>query len=243
MLTTVRRKIARIEYYSAPRRSTFWTKAMDVALVVALLLALPVVWVLQTGIGRSREVLTVEGLLLEVPDGGLMGRVLEPDRPQTLPPDSELLATFILSQQEQRRGWPLTTSIWPQPVELTLDVHKEARPRGATTLEPDDPLRLAIETTLRDEGRNEILSAWRHGEYEPRPLLRGWTASFMFWSVVLAVVLAVTVRVSQYGWRVLEGRRSVLRRSRRRAGLCEHCGYDMTGLEFNEVCPECGSRT
>jgi rubrerythrin len=29
---------------------------------------------------------------------------------------------------------------------------------------------------------------------------------------------------------------------RRREGKCTACGYDMTGLEFNERCPECGAQ-
>ena len=33
------------------------------------------------------------------------------------------------------------------------------------------------------------------------------------------------------------------REARRRAsGKCMNCGYDLTGLEFNERCPECGAQ-
>ena len=53
-----------------------------------------------------------------------------------------------------------------------------------------------------------------------------------FWQPVL---LLLAYPVAAFAWRVFRGRR------RNRMGLCERCGYNLTG-NISGVCPECGQK-
>jgi predicted Zn-ribbon and HTH transcriptional regulator len=51
---------------------------------------------------------------------------------------------------------------------------------------------------------------------------------------------AAVIQVLKFGSSLVLARRMGRRAQLRAEGKCHVCGYDMTGLEFNERCPECG---
>jgi hypothetical protein len=61
----------------------------------------------------------------------------------------------------------------------------------------------------------------------------GWYDVIVAWPL-----LATATAAPPLLWTLLSGRRWHRARQRRRAGLCEHCGYDLRGSP--ERCPECG---
>ena len=142
---------------------------------------------------------------------------------------------------EVHRGWPLTTSVHRQPAQLDLDILSEPRERLDATLATDDPIRIAIADELKQEEQTEIIAAWAQTGADARYQWTNWLIAAAGWwilmvfasMVMIQIVRIITLRVRDY--------RTVRRHNRAAEGKCAQCGYDLTGLEFNERCPECGT--
>ncbi|MHC4991405.1 MAG: hypothetical protein ACYTGC_10525 [Planctomycetota bacterium] len=242
MLRAIRNKLREIDYYSATRTSSFWRHMADRALVLSLVLAWPCAWLMTVVVQTPGRTVTTVGRLAEHPDGSVTGWLIDDDLAMRRH-RGEVIGGFELTLLERVQGWPFATRRDVQPPRLTLDLYREPQARPDARLAADDPLRAAIGGALDESGPAELAEAWRISDPPGRPVWRGWIASTMVWAVLLAAGSSLSIAVLAYGsrWR----RAKHLRRSaeRKLSGKCGHCGYDLRGLEFSEVCPECGNRT
>jgi hypothetical protein len=150
----------------------------------------------------------------------------------------DVAGMWRISLDETRRGWPAIASIEREAPEISIDILGERAPR--TALPEGDPIRRAIEVSLRQEGPHELLDA-----LDSRPRTRviwyGWLASALMWWVALTLLIVFTLTLAEYAWRIRRARLGARGAERAATGLCPACGYDMRGLEFSERCPECGA--
>lgn len=230
-----------IRYYSATRRRTAWTTAMDIALAGAVAMAWPTVWLADQFYIRTDPTVLVRGKVYQDPDGAFMASVSGDDVPVELVPDSVFYANFKFSSASERRGWPFVSSHRrPQPL-LEMDVFSTGQPKELVDLPSDSPVRAAIAAALFRGGRTEEVEVWRGSIAAARHRIAAWAANGIAWMLLLAFWTGTCVSVARLGWLFISAGRHAGRRQRHRAGLCTACGYDLRGNEFSERCPECGT--
>lgn len=240
MLSRIRRKLRLIEYHSAARPRTAWTQLLDVALFATLLLALPATWLADLVVYRSEVTTELTGYFGKLPAGEITATLLLPDRMTTVPSDATPIGAFKLPVEHRHQGWPLTTSIARQPARLEIDLRSASAPQKGVKLMADDPLRAALEQALRDGQQHDALAAiLREAPLVQRHWL-GVAASAGIWWIILMFASWVGINCAKLV--TLIGRDKIAQQQRRRRakGQCVACGYNLTGLEFSERCPECG---
>ena len=241
MLRRVRNKLRLIRYYSAPRRQTPWTKAMDVALFASLLLALPAAWLANFAVMRPSTAADINGQLFRRADSGIQAAVLSvTDRRPTLP-DGKPIGNFQITVVREDHGWPLVTSDVRQPARMDMDILAETKARKNVKLDADDPLRVAIEQSLIAEELNVAAAALRDDQPDVHNHWFTWAFSAGLWWIMLAFGSWFAISLARFMWLVASGKLAARKAQLRAEGKCTACGYDMTGLDFNERCPECGS--
>lgn len=260
MLRRVRQKLRLIRYYSAPRAHSNWTRAMDIALIASFFLAFPAAWMCDLLIVRKNIAITVGGQLFTQADGAIAALVLNPPKLGTGNVKGDIAGTFALSVEDWQHGWPLTTTVRRQPARLDIDLRREPQPRINAQLAADDPIRRAIAAELEKADLHEALAAWRTPEFtvapnaavgasapnsarEPVQVRHQWTSMVMAWGVwwlIFIFASFTTIQSLRLGALIVRARGLTRKAQLRAEGKCLACGYDMTGLEFNERCPECG---
>lgn len=240
MLGRLRHKLRMIRYYSAPRRETVWTRAEDWALVVALILSIPAAWVADRVAAEPRAAITTSGLLLGENEDELRGWVIT-DMNRRMEPPGRVFARWSLVVTDIYRGWPLTTSVHRQPATLNLDIVDEPSPRKNVVLPPDSPTRRIIAGALREEQMLETLEAWEMPVTKSRQHWWEWIAAWAWWWIGLTVTSWFGIRVIKLVTVRVQRLKKIRQLDLRAQGKCAACGYDLTGLEFNERCPECGT--
>lgn len=249
LLRNIRKRLRMIEYYSATRPRNGWNRAMDASLPITLVLALPVTWLCDVMVMRPVRVEEHAGVLSRTSAGDITAAVQ--DAKTTASSTAMLnvpIGVFRAELVDHRHGWPLTTTVRRQPLRVHLDLRIEPGPRPNAILALDDPLRVAIAQNLSGDGRHDMLRAWpapdrmptgRQGVHITRHWL-SWSAAAGVWWLMLAFVLGAAIQLLKFGATLLRARRDTRRALLRAQGKCHTCGYDMTGLDFNERCPECG---
>lgn len=218
---------------------------MDAAFIASFLLALPLT--LLADFAR-REVRTTEnhsGILARAPGGavvawlndGQIGRGATGGRSD----NDTIIGNFDLIVRDELRGWPLTTTIVRQPAGLDIDIIAETAPRLDTPRDAGDPHQQAIERTLELEERTEALQARRQGGADVRRQWWAWFPAVGAWWLMLFAAAAISIQALRFASLWLAGKRMERAERRRRENRCAACGYDLTGLEFSEKCPECGA--
>jgi hypothetical protein len=244
MISRVRQKLRMIRYYSATPRQTPWTRAMDVALVLTFVLALPSAWLCDAIVRRSETALSASGVFVQQPDGTMAAYLSTPRNSPPMIPADRPAGKFYFRVTDERCGWPLTTSVVRRPAVLDLDILSETKERPNAQLAPDDPLRRVITKALANDGWDDLLMMWGTPE-EPASVRTTihwwrWAAAASLWWIMLTFASAIMIQFTRLCWIVI--RKQMLERAARRRAenKCVKCGYDLTGLEFNERCPECG---
>lgn len=259
MLSYVRQKLRMIRYYSAPRRRTLLTRFVDAGLIAAIVLAFPAAWLADAEVEDEAVLIRRSGHLSRV-DGGVAARVLDPDAPA--PPRSDVpYGEFHLTLIEQRRGWPVSSTVIQPHVELDLNLYDQPGMQRNADLDPNAPERLAILEALQrgraaEMGRSQIdpdeaeaiaaayddlIRRWGEGGVRVERRVLGWTFNTAACWVILSFAFSAIAAVLWVMAMILLHNRETLKDQRRREGLCVNCGYDLYGLDFNERCPECGT--
>ncbi len=252
MLRRVRHKLRMIGYYSASRPQTGWTRAMDISLVASFFLAFPLTWACSVMVARSSVPISLAGQILQGSDGSLSA-VMTTGPMRSMSFGAVPIGNFILEVEDLAHGWPLTTEVSRQPARLDLDLRTEPKPRPNAQLAADDPLRLAIVESLRRDNELEAMAAWgvvvndngdrataRKAKGLPQQHWLAWVIASGIWWLMLTFGSAMLIQTARIATLVVCGKREARRADLRAEGKCFTCGYDMTGLEFNERCPECG---
>lgn len=241
MLRRVQHKLRMIRYYSASRAQSAWTRALDLSLIASFLLALPAAWLCDRTVSRTETAVLLHGRLSCAASGGYSAWLDGGDRPRHTA--GLVCGSFQFQVLQERRGWPITTTTERQPPTVDVDIVTEPRPRKNIQLAGDDPLRLAIEAALRNGQESQAVEQWRNSGASVHRHGWAWLAAAGAWWIILAFASSSAIQAAQFV-ALLTTRRKMRRRLHFAAeGKCAHCGYDLTGNEFAERCPECGQLT
>jgi hypothetical protein len=241
----IRYQLRLIRYYSATRPYNRWSRALDISLAVALALALPVTWALDSGLVRQASIEKASGKLFEDPDGRLWVWTGFPAMPSAeIQGEAAFSGTFRLDVRTEDRGWPFITSRRPRPPDLSVDLFKGTRPLKNIDLPVDSPVRVAIATGLDESGLAGPAAVVRQDPaFAPAAFNRpaAWAANAFVWAVLLPIAAWIIVSLMRLIWLPVESSHHARRRQRRREDRCAHCGYDLRASAFSDRCPECGT--
>jgi hypothetical protein len=260
MLGFVREKLRLIRYYSAPRRRTILTRFVDVGLLAAIVLAAPAAWLGDAEIRREVALIERDGHFTRQPGGGTGASIIVPDLP-LMPSDDVPYGEFRLKLIEQRRGWPLNSTIIQPHVRLDLNLYDQPGTQRNATLAVDSPEHAAILEALEEARRNELAGAgdgnaddeamaaaydalierWGRADRSVDRRLLAWAFNVGASWIILSFAFSALAAALWVCVMIVTHNRDLARRQRRGQGLCMHCGYDLYGLDFNERCPECGA--
>ncbi len=242
MFRPVRRTLRHIRYHSASRPNNIWTRAADAALVASLLCALPVVWLCDIAIIRHVTALELTGIVWQDAQSNVTTVQLN-NAPMGLlsRPSGDPIGSFKLTVTNHHRGWPFSTSVRQLPAVLDLDLRTEPQPRPNVQLDSDSPLRKALEAALHSNEQDAALAAFRRDNAHVQHHTLAWVAGSATWWIMLTFGSSIALAVIRFSSRWIQVKRELRRRRLRDENKCAHCGYDLTGLEFHEKCPECGA--
>ena len=222
---------------------------MDVAFIASFILSFPAALLADLSHSSSRHAIDLAGILARSPAGqfdawlnsGQSGSNAATGR-TTAASDDTIIGNFNLSIIDAQRGWPLVTTIERQPGRLIIDLMAEPQARVGVPRDPDDPIQRQIEKALTLDDQHEALAAWNLQQSETRRQWWAWFPAFGAWWIMMFAVAGIAIQFLRFASLWLTGKRLQREHARRTEGKCLKCGYDMTGLEFNERCPECGAR-
>lgn len=228
-----------IRYYSARRTQTVWSRAFDFAVLAALILALPTVWLFDSMVVRPTLAIELSGLLRRDGEAPLTAQVVtEESRPDQT--GGKPVGNFQVRADDRYCGWPLTTSLRREVARVDIDVLAETGPRKNLKFAMDDPVVLAIERALANGEHDEALAAWKASGPTVWQRWGGWSGNAALWWIMLTLACGIAIWLARLGTNLTKVMMTSRRAQLRADGKCLECGYDMTGLEFNERCPECG---
>jgi hypothetical protein len=170
------------------------------------------------------------------PAGGAVAGRTAPDR------NDHIVGNFTLAVSDDLRGWPLVTTVVRQPAILTIDIVREPRPRTDVVRDATDELQKEIEAALKADARDEAIAAWNLAAPQAKRQWWAWFPAFGAWWIMLFAVAGISIQLLRFGSLWLSRKKLEREHFRRADNKCVKCGYDMTGLEFNEKCPECGAQ-
>lgn len=228
-------------YYSARRLRTKWSRAGDVALVIAVLLSPVAVAFMNSAVVTKRERDHVFGRLMIGSSGKLFAQLI----PKELKSSPWLSGTTPMSEFEivvfsEVRGWPVTTASVVQSPAVEITEIAEQQTRKGVVYRADYSAARAIVAGLESAGQGALASSWMTLKIESNVLVLGWIFGCAMWTVMLWVVMLLIIGVTRLLLFTLLAK-SQLRGAHFKAdGKCAHCGYDLRGLEFQDRCPECG---
>jgi hypothetical protein len=225
----------------------WWSRAIDIAFIASFVFALPAAFVADLAYVRPQTARTVSGVLVRAEDATIHGRLLEPQnstgRTGAITSISEhIVGNFTLSVDDHLRGWPLVTTVQRQPARLDIDILAEPKARTNVAHDAHDPYQVAMESALRNDDRKEALAAWNLDQPETDRHFWAWFPAFGAWWLMMFFAAAFVIQCLRFASLWLTGQRLQREARFRASGNCMSCGYDMTGLEFNERCPECGEQ-
>jgi len=245
MLGVIRRKLRQLRYYSAPRRRDRRTIIFERTALIALVLCVPVTFIIDRNIHRSTGTIVIEGRLV-VDNQGVYhaSLVTNENEMDAIWYRGEPVADFDITLNIWNYGWPITTSRSRAPAKATFMPFDQNAYIGAA-LAGDPGVRDAVDQIMRDQGPHlgsvpfdAAPFSWDEGRRSHSPI--GWIYATFIWFVMLMALIIGPMLLLEFYLRVSRVAREVRSLARKQRGQCIKCGYDLTGLEFNERCPECG---
>ena len=243
MFTWARKHIRLIRYYSATRRRTVWTKAIDIGLAASVFLSLPMTWVMDQLVLRDQPPVLVSGKIFEDDLGSIFATLNGYEFDVELVSRTTYLANFDFRIDMTRRGWPFVTSTFGMKPLLNMDVFAYGQGAKPTELEINSIERMAISQALINAGYNNEVGIWDGTNSSANDNLATWAANVIIWTIILAIASWVSVWIARFAYIFLSTGKFSRKLDRQESGLCTECGYDLRGNEFGERCPECGVLT
>ncbi len=251
MLRVLRRKLHAIDYYSARRERSLWTRLRDAALPVTLLATLPIVALMNLVLQRPIAGEMHHGTIwrdLDHAHTAIFDDFAD-ERPSHLPRSTESPAPdergisagqFRLYARHAERGWPLTTSRVDLPIDGEVELYRE---RGRTRwrmLDDENGARMAIIAALSEKRAPQDLVQAHQVESHVTVYPLRWLGNAMIWWALLYLGAAIALVCLHFAVTRIQRRVALRARRLRRSGRCPNCAYDLRGLEFSDRCPECG---
>lgn len=232
-----------IRYYSATRKRTVWTKAIDIGLATSVFLSLPMTWVMDQLVLRDQPPVLVSGKVFE-DDSGLVFATLSGEEVDVdIANSAAFRANFDFRIDMTRHGWPFVTSVSGLKPLLNMDVFALGQGSRTTELEIDSPQRMAISRALINAGYNNEVGIWDSTNSPAINNIATWAANVIIWTIILVVVSWISVWITRFAYIFLSTGQFSKKQQREDMGLCAECGYDLRGNQFGERCPECGVLT
>lgn len=243
MLRRVRRFLRSIEYHSARRQRTVWTRLTDAALFAGPFLALAVVLVLHGVLPRDASPPPAAGMIGRSPPGAWAAWSLDEwvDVERYM-----IVGEYSLRLRHEVRGWPLESGRRSSPPVLSSR-RTFPEPGGDMLGEPaiQAAVNQAIARTIRPDLRPELDPTIFVAMTERRDVstihLLPFMGNFVLWWCLFALLLPLVVQMLRLGAWFVEGVRGTRQARLHSRGLCPSCGYDVRGILWSERCPECGS--
>lgn len=241
MLRRIRRKLREIEYHSARRERTVWSRAIVVAVLLALPLACAAVFAMDRSVARDPAAATVWGHLYRDSAGTYRATIIPPEFAAfDWSDEPDAYASFSIQVISGRRGWPFITSYSAPTPRLDMQRIGQIGIDNDVKLELDDPMHAAIHEALITDGQHHNADIWLDPGEGFRPHVTTWFGAIVATWLAFSLLAIVAIRVLHFVVLIATGKRANKRNRLRRENKCLSCGYDLTGLEFNERCPECG---
>ena len=232
-----------IRYYSATRKRTVWTKAIDIGLAASVFLSLPMTWVMDQMVMRAQPPVLVSGKVFEDESGSIFATLSGDEIDVDFLSHAAFRANFDFRIDMTRRGWPFVTSEYGLKPLLNMDVFALGQGSRPTDLEIDSLQRMVISRALINAGYNKEAGIWdstnSHADNNPAT----WAANTIIWTIILAIASWISVWVTRFIYIFLSTGKFSRKLDRQESGLCTECGYDLRGNQFGERCPECGVLT
>lgn len=245
MFRWIRRQLRLMEYYSATRERTAWSRAADATLASSLVLAMPVTWWFDHRMEQATTIHGVTGLIERSDRGDLLAYVNDPQADATdygIPRD-RIHAYFTVEVDRLDRGFPMRTSqITRQPI-IMVRQFRDANAVWRSTDGPPTPESEAVMKAVQESplaAAAAIRQRWAEGDVREQVNHWSWAASIFLWWVGLFVVLSLGLLLTRLAVGSVLYVRAVRRNALVAEGRCPHCAYDLRGLEFSPRCPECG---
>ncbi|TVQ58144.1 MAG: hypothetical protein EA377_00320 [Phycisphaerales bacterium] len=250
MLRAIRQKLDAIDYYSADRERTGWTRLREAALPFTLLITLPVVALINLTVQQPVDGQEVTGAFHRNDDGTLIASFddlednsTSTDASMNYGRDDEgrrYAGNFSLTTQHADRGWPLVTSIQQLPLAGSVNLIGSSSRLNFRALAADHHALQAINAAIEDARAPAVIRAADQSVHETSQFPIRWVGSAMIWWALLYLGLSVALIAAEFITTRIQRRIAFRARHLRKQGLCPTCGYDLRGLEFSERCPECG---
>lgn len=235
-----------IRYYSAAPQQTAWTKLGDGALIVSLLAALPVTWFFDGSLIRPDVVHHLSGSLQLKPDDTFVAFLSHPQygAKDSDVPAGQFWGFFAVNVDRRAHGFPLITSYrMGRPiVELTSTPDRQGDPQPERHMGSavQTAIAAALQQSTLDDART-IRAVWAEERIITERNYLAWTTSTFLWWVALFVGMSILILLARFGFILFTRNHAARMAALAAAGKCQHCAYDLRGLEFSERCPECGS--
>ncbi len=214
---------------------------MDVLLPLSLLLALPATWLMDVTVSRPHQAAFLSGAIGRTPDGAIHAEVIDEFTLQKLWTQGAQIGNFELALIDEHRGWPMTTSVRRPATALHMNMFDRPTEQKFVDVRTIDPsMRSAIEKAVAAAPDERVRARWGIAAAAIERHAWGWIAGALLWWILLFIGGAVLIQSlrAATAWFAARSARRALALARK--GLCPNCGYNLTGLEWSERCPECG---
>lgn len=247
-LGAIREQLRLVRYYSADRPSTGWGRATDIALALAIGLALPATWLADRGYASRSEANQITGKLFQEPEGAMWATVKPTaDGREAITRtrgDAVFAGAFLITSSVEQHGWPFASSQRRPVGTLNVALFAEGQSLTAGDLPAGSPVRTAIEAALLDAGYGRAGATIWDSRRSASVIDRrwpAWLANLIVWLLLLPIGAWVIVLLARLGWLFVEMPLRARQLKRRLENRCPHCDYDLRGSTFSERCPECGA--
>ena len=220
---------------------------MDVAFIASFALAAPMTLLADFSRRQTRTTESHSGILAQTA-GGMTTAWLNASQTargggggSTRTAGDSVIGNFHVIVHDEWRGWPLVTTIIRPPARLDIDIVDEPKVRLDVPRDTADPRQQAIERILEADERFTALEARRQAGPVTTRQWWAWFPAIGAWWVILFAAAAISIQCLRFGSLWLRGRSAERAYRRRAQNKCAACGYDLTGLDFNDKCPECGA--